>query len=121
MKNSVKNLMPIPAGYVVLTKETTSRGVTWGSQEENGYDFRLAEYTDGITALYRVYTDGSIELDCESIMVQDLYCMHCGEPLNPCLMQTPAYRTRANTTAPPAGTTMKLSERMSDYERPCTH
>jgi len=85
MKNSVKNLMPIPKGYVVLTKETTSRGVTWGSQEYNGYNFRLAEYADGTTALYHVYPDGSIKLDCESVLVQELYCMHCGEPLNPCL------------------------------------
>ena len=85
MKNIVKNLMPIPEGYIVLTKVSTSSGMTWVVQEECGYSFRLAEYADGTTALYRVYTDGRIELDCESIMVQDLYCMHCGEPLNPCL------------------------------------
>lgn len=85
MKDSVKNLMPIPEGYIVLIKVSTSSGMTWVVQEECGYSFRLAEYADGTTALYRVYTDGRIELDCESIMVQDLYCMHCGEPLNPCL------------------------------------
>ena len=83
MIKSVKNLMTIPKVYVVLTKETTSRGVPWFSQEENGYDFRLAEYADGTTALYRVYRDGSIDIDCESVLVQGLYCMHCGEPLNP--------------------------------------
>ena len=83
MKNSVKNLMSIPAGYVVLTKETTSRGVTWGSQEENGYDFRLAEYTDGITALYRVYPDGRIVPDKHSVMVHELNCPACGERMNP--------------------------------------
>ena len=83
MIKSVKNLMTIPKGYVVLTKETTSRGVPWFSQEENGYDFRLAEYADGTTALYRVYRDGSIDIDCESVLVQGVYCMHCGEPLNP--------------------------------------
>ncbi len=85
MKKSIETLMPIPEGYIVLTKETTSRGVTRVSPEENGYDFRPAEYADGTTALYRVYPDGSIDIDCESVLVQDLYCMHCGEPLNPCL------------------------------------
>lgn len=85
MKKSVKTLMPIPKGYIVLTKETTPRDLAWVSQEDNGYDFRLAEYADGTTALYRVYPDGSIELDCESVLVQGLYCMHCGEPLNPYL------------------------------------
>lgn len=82
MKKSVKTLMPIPEGCVVLTKETTSRGVAWVS---NGYDFRLAEYADGTTALYRVYPDGSIDLDDESALVQKLFCLHCGERLNPAL------------------------------------
>jgi len=85
MKKSVKTLMPLPEGCVVLTKETTSRGVEWVSQEKNGYDFRLAEYTDGTTALYRVYPDGSIDLDDESALVQKLFCLHCGERLNPAL------------------------------------
>ncbi len=79
MKNSVKTLMPIPEGYVVLTKETTSRGVTWGLQEENGYDFRLAEYADGTTALYRVYPNGRIVPDMRSVMVRELNCPACGE------------------------------------------
>lgn len=83
MKKAVKTLTPIPEGYVVLTKVSTSSGITWAVQEECGYSFRLAEYTDGTTALYRVYPDGSIELDCESVLVQDLYCPACGERMNP--------------------------------------
>ena len=83
MKNSVITLMPIPDGFIVLTKVTTSSGVTWATPEECGYSFRLADFDDGTTALYRVYPDGSIDIDRESILVEDLYCMHCGERLNP--------------------------------------
>lgn len=83
MKNSVKNLMPIPAGYIVLTKVSTSSGMTWVVQEECGYSFRLAEYADGTTALYRVYPDGRIVPDKHSVMVHELNCPACGERMNP--------------------------------------
>ena len=83
MKKSVKTLMPIPEGYVVLTKETTSRGVAWISQEENGYDFRLAECADGTTALYRVKPNGRIVPDKRSVMVRKLICPACRERMNP--------------------------------------
>lgn len=82
MKKSIKTLMPIPNGHVVLYKETTG-DTAWISQEENGYEFRLAEYTDGTTALYRVNTDGSIDLDNDSVLVRKIFCLHCGEQLNP--------------------------------------
>ena len=83
MKNSVITLRPITDGFIVLTKVTTSSGVTWAAPEECGYSFRLADYDDGTTALYRVYPDGSIDIDRESILVEDLYCMHCGARLTP--------------------------------------
>ncbi len=83
MKDSVKNLMSIPAGYVVLTKVSTSSGMTWAVQEECGYSFRLTEYADGTTALYRVYPGGDLNHDYASVLVQKLYCLHCGEPLTP--------------------------------------
>ena len=85
IKKSVKTLMPIPENCIVLIRETTSNGQAWLSQEKNGYDFRLAEYTDGTTALYRVYPGGGIDLDEESVLVRKMYCLHCGEQLNPAL------------------------------------
>lgn len=85
MKNSVKTLMPIPNGRVVLSKETTTGDTAWISQEENGYEFRLAEYTDGTIALYRVNPDGIIDLDNDSVLVRKMFCPHCGERLNPAL------------------------------------
>lgn len=83
MKNSVKNLMSIPEGYIVLTKVSTSSGMTWAVQEECGYSFRLAEYADGTTALYLVKPNGRIVPDKRSVMVRELNCPACGERMNP--------------------------------------
>ena len=55
----------------------------WAVQEECGYSFRLAEYADGTTALYRVYPDGRIVPDKHSVMVHELNCPACGERMNP--------------------------------------
>ena len=82
MKKTAKKLMPIPEGYVVLTKESTSVKSQW-IEQENIRHFRLAEYADGTTALYRVYHGGDLNHDYESVLVQKLYCLHCGEPLTP--------------------------------------
>lgn len=75
--------MPIPEGHVALTRATTLSGVTWCVQDVCGYSYHPAEETDDTTALYRVYANGSINLDFRSTLVQDLFCMHCGERLNP--------------------------------------
>ena len=77
--------MPLPKGHAVLSKGTTTGDAAWISQEEDGYEFRLAEYTDGTTALYRAYLDGSIDLDIDSVLVRKIFCLHCGEQLNPAL------------------------------------
>ena len=82
MKKTAKKLMPIPEGYVVLTKESTSVKSQW-IEQENIRHFRLAEYADGTTALYRVYHGKDLNHDYESVLVQKLYCLHCGEPLTP--------------------------------------
>ncbi|NLC83723.1 MAG: hypothetical protein GX749_01410 [Ruminococcaceae bacterium] len=85
MKKSVKTLMSIPEGHVVLSKETAAEDTAWISQAENGYEFRLAEYTDGTTALYQVNPDGSIDLDNDSVLVRKMFCLHCGEQMNTAL------------------------------------
>lgn len=83
MKNSVITLSPITDGFIVLTKVTTTDGETWVAPEECGYSFHLMEHDDGSASIYRVYPDGSIDIDRESILMQVLYCMHCGERLKP--------------------------------------
>jgi len=75
MKKTAKKLMPIPEGYVVLTKESTSVKSQWIEQENNCH-FRLAEYADGTTALYRVYPGKDLNHDYESVLVQN-------EPVDP--------------------------------------
>lgn len=77
--------MPLPKGHAVLSKGTTTGDAAWFSQQEDGYEFRLAEYTDGTTALYRVNPDGSIYLDKDSVLVREMFCLHCGEQMNTAL------------------------------------
>ena len=83
MNNSVKSMMPIPKGYIVLTEVATPGNLTWVTPEESGYSFRLAEHADGTTALCRIYPDDGIYYDRESVLLRDMYCMHCGEHLTP--------------------------------------
>ena len=109
MKKSVRTLMPIPEGYVVLTKEPARVKPQWVEQE-NTRNFRLAEHTDCTTALYRVCPVGRIELDCESVLVQKLFCLHCGEPLSPDLDSVTGYADTCNFYCTVCGRNIEINK-----------
>jgi|WetSurMetagenome_2_1015567.scaffolds.fasta_scaffold104256_3 hypothetical protein len=74
MNVSVKNLVTVPYGFTVLTRVAYQGELQWLSKQETGYDFLLAELADGSSALYRIYRNGSILPDRDSILVRDLNC-----------------------------------------------
>lgn len=84
MNKVVKGIIPIPKGYIVLTEVSTPGNLMWVTPEESGYSFCLAEHNDGTTELCRSFPNGGIYRARDSILVRDMYCMHCGEHLTPC-------------------------------------
>jgi|LSQX01.1.fsa_nt_gb hypothetical protein len=108
--------MPLPKGHAVLSKGTTTGDAAWFSQQEDGYEFRLAEYTDGTTALYRVNPDGSIYLDKDSVLVREMFCLHCGEQMNTALDAATGTQTHTITTAPLVDAILKSARRTSEHE-----
>ncbi len=121
MKKSVKNLMPIPEGYTVLSPKQERGKTVWLNRDHNGYEPRLAEYADGATALYLVKPNGSIVPDRRSVMVNELNCPACGERMNPATDKTTGVPQPCFTAVQPVVTAPKFVGRMNDYERPCTH
>lgn len=83
MEKSVKTLMPLPKGYIVLSPKQERGKTVWLNRDRGGYEHRLAEYADGTTALYLVKPNGRIVPDKRSVMVRELNCPACGERMNP--------------------------------------
>jgi len=83
MKKSVKAMLPISKGHTVAVKLHTHGGLSWKSDSVANNEFRLSEYADGTTELCHIYPDGRMELDGDSVPIQSLYCLHCGEALIP--------------------------------------
>lgn len=75
-----------------------------------------AEYTDGTTALYRVNPDGSIYLDKDSVLVREMFCLHCGEQMNTALDAATGTQTHTITTAPLVDAILKSARRTSEHE-----
>lgn len=83
MKTSIKNIMPIPEGHIVLSPKQEHGKTVWLNRDNGGYEHRLAECVDGTTALYLVKPNGRIVPDQCSVMVRELRCPTCGERMNP--------------------------------------
>ena len=83
MSKVIKNIITIPQGYTVLTEVSPPGKLMWVMPEESGYSFCIAEHTDGATELCRSFPNGDIYRASNSILVRDMYCMHCGEHLTP--------------------------------------
>ena len=83
MKTSVKHIMPIPTGHIVLSPKLERGKTVWLNRDHGGYQHRLVEFVDGTTELYLVKPNGRIVLDKRSVMVKEVRCPACGEYMNP--------------------------------------